>query len=192
MNLKFNLSAILVFGLATALHAQNTTSYPILKPLSNFEDKNPVFKLNDEQRVNKNRFLRYFALTGYREGVTPIRGQFNSNFKAQIDTVNGTHRIKMYNLSIEDMLTHGISVNGASATVVLEVKDPSKYRYEPKYGDEKQWLRKNGYCFEVMMPIGVIKSMDIVNDEICRHFKISYTMEKRMINGKEQEVYVIR
>jgi hypothetical protein len=190
--MRLILSAILVLGLATALSAQEPSGTETSKALSGFNDLKPVFKLKEEQLSNKNRFMRYSVLTGYREGVSPINGQFNANFKAQLDTVQGTHRIKMYNLSIQDMLTHDIVFNGYSAEVVLEVKNPSKYQYEPQYGDQKEWLRKNGYCFELMMPIGVIKSMDMVNDEICRLFRITYTREKRTADGRQKDVFVIR
>lgn len=192
MNTKLILSTFLVLGLATALFAQQPVRSGASKPLSGFDYRKPIFKLRNEQLDNKNKFMRYTALTGYRAGVAPVAGEFNVNFNVQIDTAQHTHSIRMYNLSIQDMLTHGTVLNGQSAEVILEVKDPSKYRYLPAYGDEEEWLRKNGYCFELMMPTGVIKSMNIVNEEICRLFGISYTKEKRTVNGQGKSVFIIR
>lgn len=169
-------TAIILSIISFTVSAQDTVK--LAQPLTHFNDKSPVFNLQGEQLTNKNRKLSYYALTGYREGVEPINGPFGSNFSAQIDKEAGTHRIKMYNLSIQDMFTHGLR---RSNQVILDVKDPSKYRYELKYGPKKEWLRKNGYCFEFLMPPGVIKGIQPVDDELARLFKIKYGMEKRMV-----------
>lgn len=144
------------------------------------QDQKPILQLKEELLVNKNAFLRYDALTGYREGIDPIKREFGANFKAQIDTVNGLHYIKMYNLSIEDMLTHGLR---KPSYVILEVKDPSKYRYDPKYGSEKDWLRKNGYCYELMMPKGMVKGIKIVDDHLEKLFNVKCSVQKRKVNA---------
>ena len=186
--MKTFLTMILLVIAMDTLFAQDTLNPSRPKALLNFNDQNPVFKLQNEQLSNKNGFMRYDVLTGYREGVSSISENFGLNFQAQIDHEKGTHRIKMYNLSIQDMLTHGLR---KSNRIILEVKDPGKYRYHPDYGNELEWLRKNGYCYEMMMPIGVINSMQIVDDDLCRLFKVKIRNEKRMIDGKEREVLVI-
>lgn len=171
-------------------YAQEQKSTPANESLNQFEDQKPVFKLKEEQLENKNRHLHFYALTGYREGVQPIVSQFNMNFLAQMDRVHGTHRIKMYNLSITDMLTYGLI---KSDQVILEVKDPSRYRYDPKYGSEKSWLRKNAYCYELLLPENTLKSMDLVRNHLSRLFKVKCGYQKRLIktmidiNGTAQE-----
>lgn len=143
MNIKRFINTVLLLAVTVTLHAQDIGN---IKP--NSDHQNLLFKLQGEQLSNKNGFLRYSALTGYREDVTPIKADFNSNFKTEFNVETGTQRIYMYNLSIQDMLTHGLR---KSSSVLLEVNDPSKYRYDPAYGDEKEWLRKNGYCYELVI-----------------------------------------
>lgn len=171
-------------------YSQNNQNLKTEGPLMKFEDKKPVFKLNSEQLANTNRHLHFYALTGYRDGVKPIISQFELNFLAQKDHVHGTHRIKMYNLSIIDMLTNGLT---KSNEVVLEVKDPVKYRYDPKYGSEENWLRKNAYCYELLLPENGLKNMDIVREHLSYLFKVKCSYQKRLIkiitnkNGTAQE-----
>ncbi|WP_233603058.1 hypothetical protein [Pedobacter sp. KBW06] len=163
---------------ATGMYAQDAIGIKPLKGQSYFEDESPVFQLDEALTSNKSSWLRYDVLSGYREGLAPIKREFGVNFKALVDTVNGLHFVKMYNLSIEDMLTHGLR---KPTYVVLEVKDPSKYRYDPKYGSEIEWLRKHGYCYELMIPKGTMKSMKIVDENIERIFGVKCSTQKRKV-----------
>lgn len=180
--------------------AQNQKGQTAEQPLSHFDDQKPIFKLKGEQLENRNRHLSFYALTGYRDSIKPIVSQFGINFLAQKDHLNGTHRIKMYNLSITDMLTFGLT---RSNEVILEVKDPSKYRYDPKYGSEKSWLRKNAYCYEILLPENTLNSTDLIRNHLCNLFKVKCGYQKRMVktmvnkNGilqeinEEKEVFII-
>lgn len=169
METKFLLIAVCFALTGITAYAQNDVK---------FDPQQPLFKFNEEQLTNRNGLLRYAALTGYREGVEPIKGQFNSNFGGYNDEKAGTRRIYMYNLSIEDLLTHGLIKR---SQVVLEVKDPSKYRYKTGNGTETEWLRKNGYCYELLVPIGVLKGIHTIDSEIQRIFKVTARWEKRKV-----------
>lgn len=198
-NYKWTMLSGLIL-LALSGYTQDQKTVPLEKPLSQFKDQNPVFKLKAEQLENNYKHLHFYALTGYREGVKPIVSGFNLNFLAQKDKAHGTHRIKMYNLSITDMLSHGLV---KSNEVILEVRDSSKYRYNPKYGSEQDWLRKNTYCYELLLPENTLKSVDVVTNHLCSLFKVKCGYQKRMIktmiseNGIpkehdiEKEVFVI-
>lgn len=182
MNIIIALFLLIASGANAQRHSamgSNNTVKDTISPflLTDFDYDKPVFKFRNEQLNNENRFLRYSALTGYREGVEPIIGQFNSNFKARIDKEKGIHHIVMYNLSIEQMLTHGLR---NSSYILLEVNDPSKYRYDTAYGSKQEWMRNNTYCYELLLPAGVLKSMQIVDDGIARIFNVKYGTEKRM------------
>lgn len=173
MNFSY-LPFITFFLLTLQVHAQNDSNLIYRKPLFDFNNKKPVFNFEKLAVTNRNRFLRYSALTGYREGVKPLRRFFAS----EIDTLSGTHRIYMYNLSIEDLFTHGLVT---SNYVFLDVKDPSKYRWEPKYGPHDAWLRKNAYCYEFMMPIGVIKDIAIAEEDLAAMLSLKVSNEKRNV-----------
>ncbi|WP_316841430.1 hypothetical protein [Pedobacter gandavensis] len=196
-NRSIILFGLILFTLSSSAQEQKNASEN--KPLNQFQDQKTIFTLKGEQIENRNRHLRFYALTGYREGIKPIVSQFGMNFLAQKDQVHGTHRIKMYNLSITDMLTHGLT---KSDEVILEVKDSSKYRYDPKYGQKKDWLRKNAYCYELLLPENTLKSMDLVRDHLSHLFKVKCGYQKRQIktinknqtgqeNIIEKEVFVI-
>jgi hypothetical protein len=174
----FFLSALLAFGQGLVVSAQDTIEPVQVVPLSQFNYEKPLFRFKEEQLNNKNRFLRYVALTGYREAVLPFKGQFNVNFAGYNDEVTATRRICMYNLSVVDMLTHGLVKPNQ---VLLEVKTPSKYRYDPEYGEEQAWLRKNGYCFEMLLPLGILRGIQTIDNQLQRIFGLSIRWEEREV-----------
>lgn len=159
--------------------AQNmdTTAVSYRRPLFGFNPLKSSFKLDQEQKINKHYFLRMSILTGYREGVESIQGL--GNFRTNEDKENATKRFYMYNLSIQDMLTHGFY---NSSRIVLEVKDPSRYRYDPSQGSEYEWLRKNGHCFEFILPSGAVQGVKTLEKELCRIFGVEIGLKKRMVN----------
>jgi hypothetical protein len=169
MKTKFLPLILLLLGVENAIYAQNEME---------FDPQKPLFQFRDEQLANPNGLLRYAALTGYRDGVKPVIGQFNVNFEGYNDENTGTRRIYMYNLSVQDMLTHNLI---RPSQVLLEVKDPSKFRYDPKYGSEIDWLRKNGYCYELLLPIGTLKGMYTIDNEIQKIFNVKTRWEKRNV-----------
>lgn len=175
MNFKIicTISLLLIFFGASA---QIDTAYFYQKPLFNFDYAKPVFNLNEEQSLNKNGFLRFSVLTGYREGVQPVQGM--TNFGGFTDTLTQTRRVYMINLSIVDMITHGF-VNPDH--VKLEVKNPSKYQFRAKYGSKDIWLRKNGYCFEFMLPTGLI-TVPLLEEELSHVFHLKIGYENRRVN----------
>ena len=89
---------IIFFKRATYSQVTDTSKVNYRKPLFDFEPSKPTFELLNEQKRNEHRMLRYSFLSGYREGVDPIQGQFGVNFAVTDDKSNGTRRIYMYNL----------------------------------------------------------------------------------------------
>ncbi|SEB21651.1 hypothetical protein SAMN05443550_1216 [Pedobacter hartonius] len=148
------------------------------RPLFDFDIIRPVFKFNKEQQSNTNRFLRYSVLTGYREGVEPIKGW--ANFAGYTDTLTGTRRLYMFNLSIEEMLTHGMK---KTSQVLLEVKDPSKYRYDSTQGSKDAWLKKNAHCYELLLPVSAITSSKQLEDDLAKTLGVRFGIEKRFVNA---------
>lgn len=167
MILKRNILWILLI-ICFRLNAQDSTD---------FKPGNPVFKLQSEQLMNKNRRLYFTVLTGYRAVAKPFYGTAGLNFNNYRDSVNGTQRLAMYNLSIPEMLSH-FPVNPHK--LFLEVKDPSKYVYDSKYGSKEDWIKKNTYCYEWVAPIGTL-SVNLLNSSLARLFDIQFGLEKRMV-----------
>jgi len=152
MNCKHFIVLCLSLTFATATKAQSAGQ----KPLSDFDYSRSIFKLDDEQQSNKQAYLRSAVLTGYREGVKPNTGI--PYFEIYHDPTSGTAKIGIYNHSIVEMLRL-TSVD--PRRLILNVKDPSKYLYNPKYGDKQAWLRKNGYCFEYTVPEATVGKVSI-------------------------------
>ncbi|WP_146198768.1 hypothetical protein [Pararcticibacter amylolyticus] len=188
------LSALSVFMFslwADKVQAQaDTSSFAYQKPLFDFDYQNPVFKLSEGQKSNKNMFLRYSGFTGYREGVMPIKRQYGFNMGTFYDEETGMVRQSIYNASIIEMLTFGFAVNGLPdplpSSIIIEAKDPSVYMYRPVYGDKDQWMRKNGWCYELMMPMSAFRSAgggEYVKQEIMRHFSLRWGEEKRKVKA---------
>ncbi len=180
----------------------DSTRYIYHKPLFDFSYDKTTFKLVNEQLINKNRFIRGSILTGYREGLEPTSSGM-LNFDAHTDSITGTRKITMINLNIEEMLIHNRAWYPESK-VILEVKDPSRYRYDPDYGPKDNWIRKNTYCYEFIMPEGTMKTgvpntlMGLQFEEDLQHlFGVKVFREKRLIRlpnnvAAEQDVLVIR
>jgi len=171
-----NILLLLCFSLWHFAHGQEwleDCSY--VRPLFDFNEQKPLFAFNEEQLANENRYLRYYALTGYREGVFTTTGSFGLSFSTVDDKDSGTRLLYMYNVSIGEMVTHRV---GNPDWVVYEVKDPSRYRYLPAYGPREAWLRKNGLCFEMMLPSA---SMDVglVDTLLSSRLGLTWRWEKR-------------
>ena len=144
----------MLFAFTTLVKAQtDTTAFAYQKPLFDFDPAKPSFKLSADQQNNESRMLRYSLITGYREGVQPISAQFGVRFQRINDPSNGTAKIVMYNTSIPELL---YLFPLSAGQLVLEVNDPSKYVYNPSYGDKLSWNRKNTYCLEFTMPAEMV------------------------------------
>lgn len=157
--------------------AQNGTKIPrYIKPLFDFDKNKPLFNYTADQKINVNRLLRYYSLSGYREGVEPFVGQFNTTFGVTVDKIAHTRRIFMYNVSLQEML---IGFYDKDAEVLLEVKDPRMYRYLPEYGDKLEWMHKYAKCFEITMPEGALagRTLDKIKGEIL-NLRFGYRSKK--------------
>lgn len=180
MKLKYYITFFLILLFFEGMAQNDTSSFKYRKPLFDFNDQKTVFKLKDEQLNNKNRFLRFYTVTGYREGVKPNIGAFGINFNSIIDTVSGVQLLTMYNLSIAEIVTHGLVRRNE---IFLDVDDPSKYIYDPAYGDKINWMRKNAYCYELVLPLGTIKGIQTLDEYISNSFGVKFGMEKRLVKA---------
>ena len=174
------LMACLCYSLPIYGQENDSIAVPYRKPLFDFNPQQHPFNLTASQRKNISRLLRMSVITRYREGVMPVTGGFDSNFQSQIDNESGTHRIMMYNVSIEEMFTHGM-IN--SSRVLLKVKDSGKYRYDASQGSRLEWMRKNALCFEYVVPSGQIRSTMQWEKELARLLGLIVTTEKRPVKS---------
>jgi len=174
------LNLIVIFFADTAYsQVSDTSKVAYRKPLFDFEPSKPTFEFVKEQKENSHRMLRYSLFTGYREGVDPIQGQFGVNFAVTDNKLNGTRRIYMYNLSVEEMFTKGLD---RSSKVFFEVAHPEQYRYDSGQGSKLEWMRKYGHCFELVLPIGRTDKNEIIRAELSRILNLSWSYEKRLMN----------
>lgn len=183
MNLtKICVILILLAGLEADAQDNSGDTVGYIRPLFDFDYSKRVFKLTENQKQNENKFLRFSVFTGHREGVEPIKRAYNFNMGVEIDGARGTIHQRMYNASIEEMLTHGFNFIKPSH-VILDVKDPSKYRYHPSLGSKLEWMRKNTYCYELMLPVSAIKDVKMVDDDVARHFGLRFARETREVKA---------
>ena len=180
MKFSYYIALLLILFSLNGTAQTDTTSFQYKKPLFDFNYEKCVFKLQGEQLTNKNKLLRFSVLTGYREGVQPTSGAFGVNFRSNNDAIADVQLITMYNLSIADILTHGLLPHN---NIYLEVDDPSKYVYDPKYGDKETWMRKNAYCYELALPAGTIKNVTILDEYLVNLFGVKFGMEKRIVKA---------
>lgn len=158
--------------------AQDDPQVRYLKPLDNFEVSKPALTLNGEKQSAADSNFRFHMITGYREGVEPVKRQHNFNIASKVNEKQGTINLSVYNASIEELLTHAVV---PASYVILEVKDPSKYRYNERYGSKLEWLRKNAYCYELTVPRSLFKTTRYIEDDVASYFGLEYLKEKRKV-----------
>ena len=180
MRLTYYITLFLIVLSLKGIAQTDTTSFKYRKPLFDFNYQKPVFKLQGEQLTNRNKFLRFSVVTGYREGVQSTAGAYGLSFNSSMDTVTGLQLVTMFNLSIADIVTHGLVRHN---NILLEVDDPSKYLYDPKYGNKENWMRKNAFCYELLLPIGVIKGGKTLDEYLSYSFGVKFGMEKRLVKA---------
>ncbi len=178
---------IIFFNVCTLITARAQThdsTFVYHKPLFDFDYSRPIFKLDTLQNANADRRLCYSAYSGYREGVAPVRREFNFNLFSPENKEQGTIRQSAYNASIVELLTHGFPTPLPSH-ILLEVKDPIKYRYLPAYGDELTWRRKYAYCYELVMNKAafLVKSLKTVENDFAQHFGLQFGFEKQKVKA---------
>ncbi len=180
--MKYTLAILLIVA-ACQVKAQpqlptNDTNLVDYKLLTNFQDKKPIFRLTGEQATNKSRLLRFSVLTGYREGIKRVN--YANAYKIDYDeSIPGVTRLFGYNESIVELLK--VEYMMTLSHVVLEVKDPSKYRYLPQYGPMETWLKKNGYCYELAQPSAFMGGDEIFQQNLAADLGLKVSVEKRMV-----------
>lgn len=179
MKYKLIVTTFVLFLTIDAFAQRGDRGIDYRRPLFDYKENTSVFSLDSGQRNNRTRFLRYNVLSGYREGVNPTSGPFGLNFDFKKDTASGTVRLFMINLSIEQMLSLGFY---ESFRIVLEVNDPSKYRYLPEYGSELEWKRNNLWCYEAVFPQSVNESIPIALNHLSSLFGLRTSKERRMVD----------
>lgn len=177
--MNFRLPIFFIFLISFKTNAQVNDSLPIdyVKPLFDFDKTKSIFKLSNEQAINQYKHLRFTAVTGYREGATITDGA--GNFDSFVDQGQSTTRGFMYNKSLQYILTMGLYSDNQ---ILLDVKDVSKYRYDDSLGSKLDWMRKNSYCYEFLMPIGTINDISVINDQLEHLFHVKIGEEIRLVD----------
>lgn len=124
--------------------------------------KQPLFHF-DENQVDTNVVpLRYTAIRGYKEGVNSeglsggsgiVRDQKKKTIRTfflnqSIYTAYQLNWNKLVNL--RDLVKPSLSATANQ--FIWEVADRSRYFYDHKKTYQAEWIRKNGICFESLMP----------------------------------------
>lgn len=122
----------------------------------------PLFKLNSGQVDTVNTFIRYAAISGYREGVNA--DGFSGGSGIVRDKKKKTVRVFFLNqpiftsyiLNWMKVVKPGQLVKSSfmvdSNQIVWEVTDRSRYQHQTGIGYRQDWIRKYGICFESVDP----------------------------------------
>jgi len=146
------------------------------RPIFDFNPGLPT--LSFENQSNDKGYLRFYTLSGYREGVESTQGPFGIKFEGIDHDDMNARRLYMYNLPIAQILTHGF-IN--DKFIILKVKDPQRYSYKPEYGAKDVWMRKYAKCFEVLLPNGM-QSISILDRFLTQIFNVQVARENHATN----------
>jgi hypothetical protein len=172
MNSKLLLLVFALYG--PKLQGQTLPYYS--KPLLAFDYTEPLFKFTNEQLRNENGFLRFTALSGYREGVASLKTL--GKFDIYRDTNQRTSRIYLINLSLVDLISFGLAKPGR---VILDVKEPGKFSYTFAQGSKLGWMRQYAYCYEKLVPYGVTIDPKEIQEELCEYLGITFGIETKIV-----------
>lgn len=167
----------------------NAVDWPVKNDSYDFDPKRKMFSLNESDRyVKSNKFQEFSGVTGYRAGIDYKRG-----IAFDDDSVKNSYRVSFYNKSIVDaykaLLFQSDSIKRnfiiTPGRLILQVKDPSKYVYNPEQGMQDDWNRENLFCYE-MLSNRLVKKTDRIKDviqDLNLKLRLNAHWEKRMVNS---------
>ncbi|MES2458359.1 MAG: hypothetical protein V4594_22565 [Bacteroidota bacterium] len=122
--------------------------------------------------------LHISMISGYRESVKSTNAGFGMAIDVVRDNATGNCKFFAYNVSLQDLITNG----APNRDVILQVKDASKYRYEKRYGDYVEWMKKNAWCYEFIMPCEAFSNLDLFVKDISNKFGVHLSISKSPVS----------
>lgn len=124
--------------------------WPVKNDSDDFNPKKLIFVQSEADQYNtKSNFLKYSGITGQRAGIDYNKG-------IVYDTLANGYRASFFNYRIPmafSMITNRIKPRNFIPhpdRLILEVKDRSKYIYDPKEGSLTDWEREHQFCYELV------------------------------------------
>lgn len=132
----------------TSLLQGQVVNWPVKRDVTSFDFKQPLLTLNEsnipESSLPSGGF--YTAFVNYLPGI------LRSN-DIIIDSINHTVHISMVNRSIIELyLLLYRRFNFPMSHVLLQVKDKGRLVYNPTKGYYEDWVGKNYYCLDAILP----------------------------------------
>lgn len=138
-------------------------NWPVKNDFYSFDGTKQVLFPLDKDKVDiSSGLLRYTALGGYREGLTTDglgggSGIVRDSERKTIRTFllnQSIYTAYIFNwgklISLKDLVKPSLSATANQ--FVWEVKDRYRYLYNHKKAYQAEWIRKNGICFESLIP----------------------------------------
>ncbi len=169
---------------ATAEHITSfLTGQPTLlseqKMLPTLPEDFPLIMAADSNTLNNNKFYSY---------LLPAVGVYGVVDHGMMITPGSptANRIILNNADIIELLqvayAEGHDKYGARNSIILEVKDPSKYQFPENDNLFDEWYKSNSYCYEIKVPPAQASSIyKIMQKQLITYFNVTVKKEKRMI-----------
>lgn len=131
---------------------EKSIDWPIKNDAVDFDLNKPLMRLDAADQYNqKGGFFSYSVLTGQRNGLN-----YTGGINITRDSLTGLSRLALFNKPILDaysiLLFNSDSIRKefilGPGRVILEVKEPLKYAYNPKAGLQDKWQREHEICYE--------------------------------------------
>lgn len=162
----------------------NDVNWPVKNDflVYNYKDS-PLVKIDDKRLAAPSSFKKYAAVTSYMKGIP-------RKFGSVKDSLNKTVRDYNFNSSIIQTYYYAMSMIKpnpfwpVSNRIILEVKDRSKYLYDPKIGYSEDWDMKNSICVEFVVAdtaSAAVRGRMIV-EQLNRLLDLNGRLEKRKVN----------
>jgi hypothetical protein len=161
--------------------------------------KQSIFNIGNSTKTNASSFARYSVVSGYQAGLD------GGKAGVSIDSLNQTQRI--YSINQSPLTTYyraflSIYPDGPkhfliANRTILEVKEPSRFIYDPSQGYYDLWRRKNEICYEAVFPLsmGVAASYEQMANDLDRFLGLHAHWEKRKVScvvivqkGSDEEI----
>jgi thiol-disulfide isomerase/thioredoxin len=165
--------------------------WPIKKDILDFNGNLPLLDFASHDNIVSPGLIYYSGVTGYIDGihVPNLRGMI-------VDSVRGTSTRNYFNLPLlklcELILNYPIYANPKK--IIFEVKDTSRYLFDPDKDYKSDWKNKNTYCYSLTLPLGISqeKTADIIKSDLSRWLNILFDLTVKKESRKIKCLALIR
>jgi hypothetical protein len=160
-------------------------SVPVKRDIDPFDQQENLLTLNREKIPTFSEpILKYYsAVTSYMPYQLP-------HIKRTVDSANGTVHFNFENHYIPELYFSAANVSPLpSSSLLFDVKDTSKYLYQPKLGYKDTWDSMNQYCYDAVFPLSL--SEEAIKEKMWSDFNLFFGIQVKLERRRTDCLHLI-